>query len=81
MPANPSPPETTSAPALVATEEVLLDIVVVPPINALPETPKPPTTTRDAAVVDDAFMVPPIVTPEPAYVIKLVPLTADPFTR
>ena len=81
LPANPSPPETTSAPAFVANEDVLLVIVVVPPINALPVNPNPPSTTNPAEVVEVAFTSPLTVTPDPTTVSIFVPFTAVPFAR
>jgi len=78
LPPIPTPPDTTKAPELVEIEVCVLVTLVVPPMKAFPVTPNPPNIDKAATVVEDAFVVPKIVTPVPTAVIKFVELTDAP---
>ena len=78
LPPIPTPPATTRAPEPVEIEVCVLVTLVVPPINAFPVTPSPPIIDKAATVVEDAFVVPKIVTPVPTAVIRFVELTDAP---
>ena len=78
LPPIPTPPATTKAPELVEMDVCELVTLVVPPMKALPVTPRPPIIDKAATVVEDAFVVPKIVTPVPTAVIRFVELTDAP---